>query len=111
MAAADMTGNRYSVVEATTTSAALTLEEDYEYTLTHLGVNPEGTADTDTIFLSETDPAVATYAIATDKLVLKDGMVQVVGPGVATMYFITPNNDGPVFSVNRAPERLDTGRD
>lgn len=75
------------MIESSTTVATITLDPDYEYELTHLGLKADGaTGATDAIMLAvgSATPAATT---GLDKMILTSTATLRIGPGVDTLKY------------------------
>ena len=91
----------FANVTASDMPAALPLDSDRSYTLSHNGVDVAGSAATTTIFLS-VGTVTASYAAADDKIPLMAGTSIVVGPGLSSINFQTTSGS-PTFIVLAGP--------
>jgi len=91
-----------AVLEADTTQESVGLCPYHQYRVTHLAVDSNGNAATNTIFLGDTAAFDASHAPDSPKLALKSGESILLPARIETLYFITAAGT-PVFNI--APER------
>lgn len=94
---------QFAVIAASTTEDVLTLDNRRDYTLIHNGLDVDGNAATTSIFMANDAASDADLSASTNKLVLSDGRVVTIGPGLSSVRFKTASGS-PTFQVIRNPE-------
>lgn len=94
-----------AVLQATTTEDSVQLQSDREYSIGHDGEQNDGTADSNTIYLSFVADVDADESEGADKAKLISGRSLVVGPGVAVLKFATEAGS-PTMTVVPGPRKM-----